>query len=188
MAIFSVVSRRDHFNPVMGSPAVSYSSRNSISVDDVGGFFSIRLRPPPERVRPSRLHSDRAVVGVRERRCAGPGEGTLPDHAIASVSQLDRFQPSVQPALLLVKQTVEQQDCRFQFIGRNLQSAGYSRVGTGPGRCGGPGVAGGGERDRWSYRDRGWRGAGERCGAGRPGDRARPALRQWTISPSSSAK
>src|ERR1039457_6105429 len=102
MAILSVV-RRDHFSPVMGSPAVSYSSRNSISVtmsavffrrvcvrrrsgaygqriysdravadvpiwiaggvvfqqeldqrDDVGGFFSTGLRPPPERrVRPA---------------------------------------------------------------------------------------------------------------------------------------
>jgi len=38
MAIFFVV-RRDHFNPVMGSPAVSYSSRNSISVMMSAVFF-----------------------------------------------------------------------------------------------------------------------------------------------------
>jgi hypothetical protein len=42
------VYRRDHFNPVMGSPAVSYSSRNSISVT-MSRFFSTGLRPPPER-------------------------------------------------------------------------------------------------------------------------------------------
>src|SRR6266705_2688098 len=38
MAILSVV-RRDHFSPVIGSPAVSYSSRNSISVTMSAVFF-----------------------------------------------------------------------------------------------------------------------------------------------------
>jgi len=43
-------------------------------------------------------------------------------NAIASVSQLDRFQPSEQATLLLVKQAVEKQDGGFQFIGRYLES------------------------------------------------------------------
>lgn len=38
LAILSVV-RRDHFRPVMGSPAVSYSSRNSIRVTMSAFFF-----------------------------------------------------------------------------------------------------------------------------------------------------
>src|SRR5260370_24095563 len=38
MAILAVV-RRDHFRPVMGSPAVSYSSRNSIRVTMSAVFF-----------------------------------------------------------------------------------------------------------------------------------------------------
>src|SRR5450432_799778 len=40
MAILSVV-RRDHLRPVMGSPAVSYSSRNSISVRMSVFFFRL---------------------------------------------------------------------------------------------------------------------------------------------------
>jgi hypothetical protein len=43
-------------------------------------------------------------------------------NAIASVSQLDGFQPSEQATLLLVKQAVKKQDGRFQFIGRYLES------------------------------------------------------------------
>jgi hypothetical protein len=38
MATLAVV-RRDHFRPVMGSPAVSYSSRNSIRVRRSAVFF-----------------------------------------------------------------------------------------------------------------------------------------------------
>jgi len=38
LAILSVV-RRDHFRPVIGSPAVSYSSRNSISLTMSAVFF-----------------------------------------------------------------------------------------------------------------------------------------------------
>ena len=48
-------------------------------------------------------------------------------NAVASVSQLDRFQPSEQTTLLLVKQAVEKQDGRFQFIGRYLESGGISQ-------------------------------------------------------------
>jgi hypothetical protein len=48
-------------------------------------------------------------------------------NAIASVSQLDRFQPGEQTTLLLVKQAVEKQDGGFQFIGRNLESGGIGK-------------------------------------------------------------
>jgi len=51
----------------------------------------------------------------------------LCQNAIASMSQLDGFQPSKQAALLLVKQTIEQQDCRFQFMGRHLESGGIGQ-------------------------------------------------------------
>ena len=43
-------------------------------------------------------------------------------NAVASVSQLDGFQPSEQATLLLVEQAVEEQDGRLQFIGRYLKS------------------------------------------------------------------
>jgi hypothetical protein len=39
------------------------------------------------------------------------------ENTIASVSQLDGFQPGEQTTLLLVEQAVEKQDGRFQFIG-----------------------------------------------------------------------
>src|SRR3984893_18519126 len=41
--------RRDHFTPVTGSPAVSYSKRNSIRVTMSAVFFSAGGRPPPPR-------------------------------------------------------------------------------------------------------------------------------------------
>lgn len=56
-------------------------------------------------------------------------------NAIASVSQLDGFQSGEQAALLLVEQTVEKQDGRFQFIGRYLKSG---RIGEQRDRLGGP--------------------------------------------------
>jgi hypothetical protein len=59
------------------------------------------------------------------------------ENAIASVSQLDGFQPGEQTTLLLVEQAVEKQDGRFQFIGRYLESGGIgqqrNRLGDLPG-------------------------------------------------------
>ena len=54
--------------------------------------------------------------------------------AIASVSQLDRFQPGEQTTLLLVKQAIEKQDGRLQFIGRNLESGGVGQQRNSTGR------------------------------------------------------
>src|SRR5260370_39859995 len=79
MAILSVV-RRDHFSPVMGSPAVSYSSRNSISVTMSAVFFQpVYVRRRNAECAQS-LHSDRAVADVRGRRCGDPGRGTRPEY------------------------------------------------------------------------------------------------------------
>jgi hypothetical protein len=49
------------------------------------------------------------------------------ENAIASVSQLDGFQPGEQTTLLLVEQAIEKQDRRFQFIGRYLESGGIGQ-------------------------------------------------------------
>src|SRR5215813_12495568 len=73
------VVRRDHLRPVMGSPAVSYSSKNSIRVMMSEVFFRlacVRRRnggcaPAP--------HSDRAAADGRELRCADPGRGSRPE-------------------------------------------------------------------------------------------------------------
>jgi hypothetical protein len=48
-------------------------------------------------------------------------------NAIATVSQLDGFQPGKQTTLLLVEQAVEKQDGRLQFIGRYLKSGGVGQ-------------------------------------------------------------
>ena len=48
-------------------------------------------------------------------------------HAVASVSELDGFQPSEQAPLLLIQQAVEKQDGRFQFMGRYLKSGGIGQ-------------------------------------------------------------
>ena len=48
-------------------------------------------------------------------------------NAIASVSQLDGFQPGKQTTLLLVEQAIEKQDGRFQLIGRYLESGGIGQ-------------------------------------------------------------
>lgn len=58
-------------------------------------------------------------------------------NAIASVSQLDGFQPGEQTTLLLVEQAIEKQDGRFQFIRRYLENGGIgqqrNRLGSLPG-------------------------------------------------------
>src|SRR5271169_5772387 len=107
MAILSVV-RRDHFRPVMGSPAVSYSSRNSISVTMSVVFFRlvcVRLRNGGCG---QSIHSDRAVADVHGQRCENPGQ-EFGQNAIATMPQLYRFQTSEQSTLLLVEQAVEKQ-------------------------------------------------------------------------------
>src|SRR5260370_42601047 len=83
MAIFSVV-RRDHFNPVMGSPAVSYSSRNSISVTMSAVFF----RPVcVRRQNGGGGGGDKSFLGVGG---GGPrrGGGVIPGQAHASPTPL----------------------------------------------------------------------------------------------------
>ena len=48
-------------------------------------------------------------------------------NAVAPVPQFDGFQPREQSTLLFVKQAVEKQDSRFQFIGRYLESGGVGK-------------------------------------------------------------
>lgn len=56
-----------------------------------------------------------------------PGQG-----CVASVPQPDRLQAGEEAALLLVKQTVEEQNGGLEFVGRNLESGciGYQRHGA----------------------------------------------------------
>ena len=46
---------------------------------------------------------------------------------VAAVSQLDRFQAGEQATLLLVEQTVEEQNSGFEFFGRYLESGSIGR-------------------------------------------------------------
>ena len=124
MATLAVV-RRDHFRPVMGSPAVSYSSKNSISVRMSAVFF------PPVCVR---RRSGECVPShiLIEQLLAPTGYGVRIDAeecrngTVAAVSQLDGLQTRKEAALLLVQQTVEQQNGGLQFIRRNLESGSIS--------------------------------------------------------------
>jgi hypothetical protein len=50
---------------------------------------------------------------------------------ITAMAQFERFQSGVQPPLLFVEQTIEQQDRGFQFVRRNLQPGGIPQGGDG---------------------------------------------------------
>ena len=93
MAILSVV-RRDHFSPVMGSPAVSYSSRNSIKVTMSAVFFdpkasAARTASPPD--------SDIPI----EQLLTSTGDGMrihakeLGQNGVAAVAEFHGFQAGV---------------------------------------------------------------------------------------------
>ena len=45
----------------------------------------------------------------------------LGQNGVAAVSQFDRLQPGKQTTLLLVEQAIEEQNSRFEFIGRYLE-------------------------------------------------------------------
>ena len=125
MAILSVV-RRDHFSPVMGSPAVSYSSRNSISVT-MSAFFFRRVCGRRRPAGATRCHI------LIEQLLASAGDGVwiqakeFGQDTVAAVSQLDGFQAGEQATLLFVQQTVEQHDGSLEFLGRNLKGGGIGQ-------------------------------------------------------------
>src|SRR5713101_2932248 len=135
MAILSVV-RRDHFRPVMGSPAVSYSSRNSIRVTISAVFFD-------------RLAAAAGTAGTTgryiliEQLLTSAGDGVriqaeeLSQNTVAAMAQFDGLQAGEQAALLFVEQAVEKQNSGFNFIGRYLESGGIghqrNRLGGLPG-------------------------------------------------------
>lgn len=50
---------------------------------------------------------------------------------IPAMSQFERFQSGVEPALLFVEQAIEQEDRGFQLVWRNLQSRGIHQGGDG---------------------------------------------------------
>jgi hypothetical protein len=122
IAIFSVV-RRDHFSPVMGSPAVPYSSKNSINTPMSAVFFD-RFAPAAGTTGASRGHI------LIEQLLAPAGNGVwieaeeCSQDAVAAVPQFDGFQAGEETALLLVQQTVEQQDGGLEFLRRNLEGGG----------------------------------------------------------------
>ena len=92
--------------------------------DDVGGFFSTRLRPPPER----RVPLGRYIL--IEQLLASAGNGMriqaeeIGQDGVAAVPQFDGLQPGEQATLLLVEQAVEKQNGCLEFIGRYLEGGG----------------------------------------------------------------
>jgi hypothetical protein len=55
----------------------------------------------------------------------------LGQHAVATVAELHGFQTGVQAALLLVQQTVEQDDGGFHLVERHFQTGGIDNHGNG---------------------------------------------------------
>src|SRR6266513_3143911 len=72
------VVRRDHFTPVMGSPAVSYSSRYSIRVTMSAVFFPRGGGRRPRGGSAPARHRDRAAVGDHVRPYVDPRSEMLP--------------------------------------------------------------------------------------------------------------
>src|SRR6266487_2573092 len=66
------VVRRDHFTPVIGSPAVSYSSKYSIRVTMSAVFFPRGGGRRPRGGSAPARHRDRAAVGDHVRPYADP--------------------------------------------------------------------------------------------------------------------
>jgi len=52
---------------------------------------------------------------------------------VAAAAQPERFQSCIQAALLFIEHTVEQNDCRFEFVGRDLQLGEIGHDGDGLG-------------------------------------------------------
>ena len=114
----------------MGSPAVSYSSRNSIRVTR-SAFFFHGFASAAGAAGASRRHL------LIQQLLASAGDGVriqaeeFGHDTVAAVPQFGGFEAGEQTALLLVQQTVEQHNGGLEFMGRNLESGsvGHQRNG-----------------------------------------------------------
>jgi hypothetical protein len=117
--------------PVMGSPAVSWSSRISMASITAGVFFH-RFAPGAGLAYPADLNI------LIQQLAAAAGDGVrieaqkFGQHGVAAVAQFHRFQTGIQAALLLVQQTVEQDNGGFHLIGRHFQTGGIGNRGNRP--------------------------------------------------------
>jgi hypothetical protein len=116
--------------PVMGSPAVSCSSRISMASITSGVFF--------HQFAPGAGLPDPADLDILiQQLAAAAGDGVrieaqeLGQHAVAAVAEFHGFQTGVQAALLLVQQTVKQDDGGFHLIGGHFQTSGIENRGNG---------------------------------------------------------
>jgi hypothetical protein len=122
------VVRWDHFSPVIGSPAVSYSSRNSIRMTMSAVFFD------PFASAAGTASAPHCCLLIEQLlTSAGDGVGIQAEefgqNGIAAVSQLDGLRTGEQATLLFVEQAVEKQNGGFKFIRRYLEggSIGHQR-------------------------------------------------------------
>ncbi len=118
-----VVVRRDQRKPVMGSPAVSCSSRQWRTAI-MSGVFSRRSTTPARAARSAADH----ILIQQLLPTAGHGmyvqAQEIAEQSVAAVAQADGFQPGKQSALLFVEQAIEQKDGSLEFIGRSLEAGG----------------------------------------------------------------
>src|SRR5439155_6397258 len=115
-----VVVRRDQRKPVMGSPAVSCSSKQCRSRLCPAFFFcgltaaTLAACPATDHVPVQQLLT---ASGDRMRVQAEK----IAEQGVAAVAEADGFQAGKQAALLFVEQPIEQDDSGVEFVERDLQ-------------------------------------------------------------------
>jgi hypothetical protein len=118
-----VVVRRDQRKPVMGSPAVSCSSRQWRTAIRSGVFFR-RSTTTPGAARAAADH----ILIQQLLPTAGHGMHVqaqeISEQSVPAVAQADGLQPGKQAALLFIEQAIEQQDGGLEFMGRSLEVGG----------------------------------------------------------------
>jgi hypothetical protein len=114
------VVRRDQRKPVMGSPAVSCSSRQWRTAIMSGVFFR-RGTSPARAAGPAADH-----IPIQQLlTTAGDGMHVqaqeIAQQSVPAMAQANGLQPSKQPPLLFIEQAIEQKDGRLNFGGRSLE-------------------------------------------------------------------
>jgi len=118
-----VVVRRDQRKPVMGSPAVSCSSRPWRTAVR-SGFFS---RRSSTHAGAARSAADHILI---QQLLPTPGDGMhvqaqeVAEQSVPAMAQADGLQPGKPSALLFIEQAIEQQDGSLEFMGRSLRVSG----------------------------------------------------------------
>jgi len=118
-----VVVRRDRRKPVLGSPAVSCSSRQWRTAIRSGVFFrrstttAVAARSTADHILIQQLLPTAGYGGYVQAQ-------EIAEQSVPAAAQADGLQPGKQAALLFIEQAIEQRDGGLEFIGRSLEIGG----------------------------------------------------------------